>query len=167
MTSAAEGEQHDSPVGRSSARHERSHWALPWLVLMLALPGAAWSLYVAVMASASFFGEQPDPTDRATTAAAALSGASLWLATALLTAVVFRRAVVPVLCGIAAAGFAALALPSGQPRAPLGAADSAGWLSACAPPTSWAIALWAVSTLVLSTYGRLRPVTRDRARRVD
>ncbi|WP_406037591.1 hypothetical protein OG799_23350 [Micromonospora sp. NBC_00898] len=164
MTSAADGEQHDGAVVPSSAPR-RSHGAWAWFLLILAQPGAGWSLYVAVVASAPFFGEQPSPTDRATTTAAVLSGASLWLATALLTAVVFRRAVVPVLCGLAAAGFAALALPGRQPRAPLSAADSAGWLSAWAPPTSWVIALWGVSTLVLSTYGQVRAALGGRVHR--
>ncbi|MFG3702488.1 hypothetical protein ACGF5C_32125 [Micromonospora sp. NPDC047620] len=131
-------------------------------MLILALPGAAWSLYAGLIASAPFFGEQPSPTDRATTTAAVLSGASLWLVTALLTAVVFRRAVVPVLCGLVAAGFAVAAVSVRQPRAPLSAADSAGWLSAWTPPTSWAIVLWGVTALVLSTYGQ---ASRARGRR--
>jgi hypothetical protein len=132
-------------------------------MLILALPGAAWSLYAGLIASAPFFGEQPSPTDRATTTAAVLSGASLWLVTALLTAVVFRRAMVPVLCGLAATGFAAAALSVRQPRAPLSAADSAGWLAAWTPPTSWAIVLWGVTALALSAYGRL---SRARGRAV-
>ncbi|MFG3714763.1 hypothetical protein [Micromonospora sp. NPDC047730] len=130
-------------------------------MLILALPGAAWSLYAGLISSAAFFGEQPSPTDHATTTAAVLSGASLWLVTALLTAVVFRRAVVPVLCGLAAAGFATAAM-SVQPRAPLNTADSAGWLSAWTPPTSWAIVLWGATALVLSTYGQ---AARARGRR--
>ncbi|MEV5767789.1 hypothetical protein AB0L34_24910 [Micromonospora sp. NPDC052213] len=132
-------------------------------MLILALPGAAWSLYTGLIASAAFFGEQPSPTDHATTTAAVLSGASLWLVTALLTAVVFRRAVVPVLCGLAAVGFAVAAI-SVQPRAPLSTADSAGWLSAWTPPTSWAIVLWGVVALVLWVYGQSRARRRRAAR---
>ncbi|MFG3702498.1 hypothetical protein ACGF5C_32185 [Micromonospora sp. NPDC047620] len=161
MTNAGDGEQHDGAVAGSSPPREPGHWAYPWLMLILALPGAAWSLYTGLIASAAFFGEQPSPTDHATTAAAVLSGASLWLVTALLTAVVFRRAVVPVLCGLAAAGSAVAAM-SVQPRAPLSTADSAGWLSAWTPPTSWAIVLWGVTALALSAYGQ---TSRARGRR--
>ncbi|MER7474744.1 hypothetical protein [Micromonospora sp. NPDC000018] len=163
MTNAGDGEQHDGAVAGSSPPRERGHRAYPWLMLILSLPGAAWSLYAGLIASAPFFGEQPSPTDRATTTAAVLSGASLWLVTALLTAVMFRRAVVPVLSALAAAGFAAAALSVRQPRAPLSAADSAGWLSAWTPPTSWAIVLWGVVALVLWAYGRASRARGGRA----
>ncbi|SCL70302.1 hypothetical protein GA0070606_5354 [Micromonospora citrea] len=158
MTSAEEGGRHDGAVAQPSAPRERSHWAQPWILLVLALPGAVWSWYAAIVASAPFFGEEPSPVDRATTAAAFLSGASLWLTTALLAAVMFRRAVVPVLCGLVAAGFAALALSGTQPRAPLSEADIAGSLSAWTPPTSWALVLWGLIALTAWAYGRLRGV---------
>ncbi|NYF58584.1 hypothetical protein [Micromonospora purpureochromogenes] len=167
MTSAADGEQHDAAVARSSPTRGRSHWAWPWVLLILALPGAGRSLYVAVMDAAAFFGEQPSPTERATAGAAAMSGASLWLATALLTAVVFRRVVVPVLCGLAVAYFAALAYPAMRRPALLDTADRSGWLSAWAPPTSWLVALCGASTLVLRTYGRLRTALRESSRHAD
>ncbi|MEH1057714.1 hypothetical protein V6U89_21215 [Micromonospora sp. CPCC 206171] len=164
MSSAADGEQHDTAIARSSLTRGRGHWAWSWVLLILALPGAGRSLYVAVMNAAVFFGEQPSPTERATAGAAALSGASLCLATALLTAVVFRRVVVPVLCGLAVAYFAALACPTLQRPALLRTADGAGWLSAWAPPTSWVVALWAAATLALWTYGHLRAVLRASSR---
>lgn len=158
MISEEEGGRHDGAVARSAAPRERGHWAQPWIMLILALPGAVWSWYAAVVASAPFFGEEPSPADRATTAAAFLSGASLWLATALLAALMFRRVVVPVLCGLAAVGFAALALSGAQPRASLSEADIAGSLSAWTPPTSWGLVLWALFALVAWAYGRLRGV---------
>ncbi|MCM0675231.1 hypothetical protein NCC78_11105 [Micromonospora phytophila] len=40
MTSAADGEQHDAAVARSSPTRGRGHWAWPWVLLILALPGA-------------------------------------------------------------------------------------------------------------------------------
>jgi hypothetical protein len=166
MISAEEGGRHDGAVARPSVPRERSHWAQPWILLILALPGAVWSWYAAVVASAPFFGQEPSPADRATTAAAFLSGASLWLATALLAAVMFRRAVVPVLCGVAAAGFAALALSGTQPRASLSEADVAGSLSAWTPPTSWGLVLWGLFALVSSAYDRLRGA-RTGYRRAD
>lgn len=164
MAKVTEGNQYDAAAARSSVPRGRSHWAWPWLLLILALPGAAWSLYVVAMTSMSFFGERPSPTERANAAAAALSGVSLWLTTGLLTAVVFRRVVVSVLCGLGTVYFTALANPVGEPRALLSTAGSAEWLSAWTPPTSWVIGLWVVVTLVRSTYLRLRkgPALDDR-----
>lgn len=157
MTGPGTGERCVGGVAApAAARRERSHWAGPWLLLLLTLPGAAWSSYVALIASAPFFGESPSPTDRAATSAAFLSGASLWLASALLAAVVFRRVTVPVLCGLAVACFAALSVPGRRPTAPLTAAESPAWLAAWTPPTSWVIAVWGATVLLLGAFRRLR-----------
>jgi hypothetical protein len=142
----------------------RSHWAWPWLVLLLALPGAAWSMFVAGMASAALFGEPPTSADLATSTAAFLSGMSLWLSAAVLSAALFRRVAVPLLCGLAAAGYAVLAL-SDRPSAPLHEADTAGWLAAWAPATSWALACWGLYALLGAAGRRWRRGTARPRRR--
>ncbi|MCW3818192.1 hypothetical protein ONA91_27450 [Micromonospora sp. DR5-3] len=134
---------------------DRSHWAWPWLVLLLALPGAAWSMFVAGIAAAALFGEPPTPGDLATSTAAVLSGASLWLAAAVLSAALFRRVAVPLLCGLAAVAYAVLA-GANRPSAPLHEAGLAGWLAAWVPVTSWAIASWALYALLVAAGRRWR-----------
>ncbi|MGC1212007.1 MAG: hypothetical protein WA890_12170 [Micromonospora sp.] len=167
MTSAADSEQHgDAAIARSSLTGRRGHWAWPWVLLILALPGTARSLWVVFM-NASYGGEV-SPIERGARGAAELSGASLWLATALVTAVLLHRVVVPVLCGFAFAWFAALASESMQPGwAPLGAADCAAWLSAWVLPTSWVVAVWGASKLVLWTYGHRRTALSESSRHAE
>ncbi len=150
------GERAGANPPKPAAPADRSHWAAQWAPLILALPGAAWSFYVALIASAGFFGEPASPADRATSAAALLSGTSLWLVAGLLAAIALRRVAAPVLCGFAALAYAVLPPPGTSPRAPLSSADSAGWLAAWTPPTSWAIALWGAALLVRWTYRRVR-----------
>ncbi|SCG75362.1 hypothetical protein [Micromonospora coxensis] len=144
-------EQPDDPCG---------HVLWPWLLLALALPGVAWSAYDAAIAAAPSFGEPPSPQDQATSAAALLSGASLCLTTALLTATVCRRVPATVGCLVAAAGYATLALTGPGRQAPLGAADQAGWVAAWTPPTSWLVGagLVAVALRAASVRAVRRPV---------
>ncbi|MGC1215206.1 MAG: hypothetical protein WA890_28595 [Micromonospora sp.] len=166
MTSAADSEQHgDAAIARSSFTGRRGHWAWPWVLLILALPGTGRSLWVVFMNAS--FGAPLSHTERGNAGAAALSGASLWLATALVTVAVLHRVVVPVLCGLAVACFAALAYPTMQRPALLGAADWAGWLSAWAPPTSWVVAVWGASKLVLWTYGHRRTALSESSRHAE
>ncbi|MGB2571485.1 hypothetical protein ACPFP2_23990 [Micromonospora citrea] len=149
-------EQPDDPCG---------HVLWPWLLLALALPGAAWSAYDAVIAVAPSFGEPPSAQDHATSAAALLSGASLCLATALLTATVCRRVPATVGCLVASAGLAALAVAGPGRHGPLAAADQAGWVAAWTPPTSWLLAagLVVVTLRAASVRAVRRPVAHSGA----
>ncbi|WP_189330555.1 hypothetical protein [Actinoplanes ianthinogenes] len=122
-----------------------------WILFLLALPGAAWSVWVALIASAPFFGETATAQDHATSAAAMLSGASLWLVTAACSVLVSRGVAVPVLSGIAAAVFAALSLGVG-PRAPLSSADEAGWGAAWTLPTGWVVICWLLGVAGTRVY---------------
>lgn len=151
----------DPPRVRPADPGGRSHWAGPWLVLLLALPGAAWSVFASGISAAALFGEPPTPGDLATAAAAELSGASLWLVAAVLAWAQFRRVVVPLLCGAAAAAYALAALSAPSSDA-LSEAGMAGWLSAWGPPTSWAIGCWALFALLGAAWRRRRPPPRTR-----
>lgn len=127
-------------VAAGPAVPDRRHPAKSWVVLVLALPGTALSMWVGFWAIVPVFAATPSVRHAATSEATILSAVPLWLSAAACSVIVSRGRAAPVLCVFAAVGITALAYTG---PSVLHTADRSAWLTAWMAPTSWAIALWA------------------------
>jgi len=146
-------------IAADPARPDRRHPAKSWAVLLLALPGTAWSVWLAVWASVPVFAATPTAQHAATGEADILSAVPLCLFAAVCSVIVSRGLVAPMLCALVAVSITLLAYTGSS--ALLRTADRGAWITAWEAPTSGAIVVWAAWVAI---SGLCRVIARRRAR---